>query len=849
MNVRSSFTALVFLLGAVAASAQQDSSTADRTLAPFFFVDTDDPSVDQLPLKSVAAEVHIAGVIADVTIEQVYRNEGTRPLEAIYIFPASTRAAVYGMVMHTGDREIIAEIRDREEARREYEEARERGQTASLLEQERPNVFKMNVANILPGDSIAVRLSYTELLVPTEKQYEFVLPTVVGPRYSPEAVNEILGPDGGERIPHLHEGEDPNMISLMSMLNSSLPHLHEGEDPNYTYAIEMTLAAGLPIQEYNCPTHEVIVEKDTSDELRLTLDPAGGFGGNRDFILRYQLAGQQVESGLLLYEGEEENFFLLMAQPPARPKLSQIPPREYIFLVDVSGSMDGFPLTVSKSLMKNLLGQLRPEDRFNIVLFAGRAAVLSDRSLPTTQENLDQAWALVDGQQGAGRTELLIGLNRAFGLPLAGEGYARIVAVLTDGFVDFEAAAFKLVRERLGQASLFAFGIGSSVNRFAIEGLARAGQGEPFVVLKEGQALDEAARFQTYISTPVLTQVEAGFEGFDAYEVEPAFIPDMLADRPIIVFGKWRGAATGTVLLGGRTGDQAYGAQFDVSTVQAKPTNKALRYLWARHRIDQLSDDEQANYSDALRPQITQLGLNYNLLTKYTSFVAIDRRIRNEDGSETVSVPLPLPEGVEDSAVGNPPLAFDLSDLFGLFGTEEESTSEDDPFGTTAIEGEFEMATWLDRSFYRQDALWIDTSFRLGMPIVEVGFGAPGPDALAPFVGLGLDMLVVLEGQAYRLHAETALPFLQQNAPNPFNGSTVISFQIPASMAGPTRLTIYNLTGQIVHVLTDGHLAAGAHVLAWDGRDESGQEAASGVYIYRLEGTSFAITRRMMLLR
>ena len=802
MNMHFSFTALVFLLGTVAVSAQQDLPAADRTLAPFFFVDTDDPSVDQLPLKSVAAQVHVAGVIADVTIEQVYRNEGTRPLEAIYIFPASTRAAVYGMVMHIGDREIIAEIREREQARREYEEARELGQTASLLEQERPNVFKMNVANILPGDSIAVRLSYTELLVPTEKQYEFVLPTVVGPRYSPEAVNEILGSGGGERI----------------------PHLHEGEDPNYTYTIEMTLAAGLPIQAYDCPTHEVIVEKDTPDELRLTLDPAGGFGGNRDFILRYQLAGQQVESGLLLYEGEKENFFLLMAQPPARPELSQIPPREYIFLVDVSGSMDGFPLTVSKSLMKNLLGQLRPEDRFNIVLFAGRAAVLSDRSLPATQENLDQAWALVDGQQGAGGTELLIGLNRAFGLPLAGEGYARIVAVLTDGFIDFEAAAFKLVRERLNQASLFAFGIGSSVNRFAIEGLARAGQGEPFVVLEGGQAPDEAARFQTYISTPILTQVEAGFEEFDAYEVEPAFIPDMLADRPIIVFGKWRGAAAGTVLLGGRTGDQAYGAQFDVSTVRAKPTNRALRYLWARHRIDQLSYDEQLSYSDDLRPQITQLGLDYNLLTKYTSFVAIDRRIRNEDGLETVSVPLPLPEGVEDSAVG-------------------------DGFGTTAVEDEFEMATWLGRFFYRQDALWVDTAFQLGMPIVEVGFGAPGPDALAPFVGLGLDMVVVLEGQAYRLHAEAARPAMQQNMPNPFNASTVIPFQIPANMAGPVRLVIYNLTGQIVRVLTDGHLAAGVHVLAWDGRDRNGQEAASGVYIYRLEGTSFAITRRMMLLR
>lgn len=803
MNVLYSFTALVFLLGTVAASAQQAPSAADKTLAPFFFVDTDDPSVDQLPLKSVAAQVHIAGVIADVTIEQVYRNEGTRPLEAVYLFPASTRAAVYGMVMHTGDREITAEIREREQARREYEEAREQGQTASLLEQERPNVFRMNVANILPGDSIAVRLSYTELLVPMEKQYEFVLPTVVGPRYSPEAVNEILTPGGADRI----------------------PYLHEGEDPNYTYAIEMSLAAGLSIQAYDCPSHAVIVEQDAPDELRLTLDPADGFGGNRDFILRYQLAGQQVESGLLLYEGEEENFFLLMAQPPARPVPSQIPPREYIFVIDVSGSMRGFPLTVSKGLMRNLLGQLRPEDRFNIVLFAGAAAVLSEqRSLPATQEHIDQAWALIDGQQGGGGTELLSGLRSAFNLPLAGEGYARIVAVITDGFVGFEAAAFKLVRQRLGQASLFAFGIGSSVNRFLIEGLARAGQGEPFVLIEGGQAPDEAARFQTYISTPILTQVEAGFDGFDAYEVEPAFIPDMLADRPIVVFGKWRGAAAGTVLLGGRTGDQVYSTQFDVSAFQAKPTNRALRYLWARHRIDQLSDDEQASYSDNLRPQITQLGLDYNLLTKHTSFVAIDRHIRNEDGLETVSVPLPLPEGTEDSAVG-------------------------DSFVSTAVEDEFEMATWLGRSFYREDALWVDIAFQLGMNIVEVGSDALGPDALAPFVGLGLDMVVVVEGQAYRLRPEAARPFLQQNAPNPFNASTVISFQIPANMAGPTRLVIYNLAGQIVRVLTDGHLAAGAHVLAWDGTDESGQEAASGVYIYRLEGSSFVITRRMLLLR
>ena len=286
--------------------------------------------------------------------------------------------------------------------------------------------------------------------------------------------------------------------------------------------------------------------------------------------------------------------------------------------------------------------------------------------------------------------------------------------------------------------------------------------------------------------------------------------------------------------------------------------------MWARHRIDQLSDDVQAGSRDDLSPQITQLGLDYNLLTEYTSFVAIDRRIRNEDGLETVEVPLPLPQGTEDSAVGDSPGFVAVGDfVMELNQSMLPSVEMDEPvpvemdefemavgdsFGT-AVEDELEMATWLGRPFYREDALWVDIAFELSMNIVEVGSDAPVPAALAPFVGLGLDMVVVVEGQAYRLRAEAARPFLQQNAPNPFNASTVIPFQIPAGLAGPTRLVIYNLTGQIVRVLTDGHLAAGAHVLAWDGKDGSGEAAASGVYIYRLEGVSFAITRRMLLLR
>ncbi|HBA55343.1 MAG TPA: trypsin, partial [Syntrophorhabdus aromaticivorans] len=174
-----------------------------------FFVKSDDPDTDRLPLKSTSAEVNIAGVIADVKVAQVYKNEGKKPIEAIYIFPASTRAAVYGMKMTIGKRVIEAKINKREEARRQYEEARDQGKSASLLEQRRPNVFQMNVANIMPGDEIRVDLKYTELLVPTDKIYEFAYPTVVGPRYSNQSAETAPPSERWVQNPYLRQGKAP----------------------------------------------------------------------------------------------------------------------------------------------------------------------------------------------------------------------------------------------------------------------------------------------------------------------------------------------------------------------------------------------------------------------------------------------------------------------------------------------------------------------------------------------------------------------------------------------------------------------------------------------------------------
>jgi len=602
----------------------------DKTLSPYFFVKSEDPAVDPLPLKATRTAVQIAGVIAEVTVVQVYRNEGTRPIEAVYVFPASTRAAVYGMKMTVGERVIEAEIQKREEARKAYEEARQQGKTASLLEQHRPNVFQMNVANILPGDEIRTELRYTELLTRTDGVYEFVYPTVVGPRYSNE-------PESG---------------APPSEKWSQNPYLHQGEAPPYEFDIQVRLDAGMPIREMTCPSHGTQVRYEGPNRAQVSLGPAEKHGGNRDFILKYRLSGKEVEPGLLLYEGKEENFFLLLVEPPQAPPETMIPPRETVFIVDVSGSMHGFPLETAKGLLKDLLGGLRPRDVFNVLLFSGGSQLMAERSLPATPENLRNALELIGRQRGGGGTELLPALERAMKLP-AHEGMARTLVVVTDGFVRVEPEVFDLIRNSLGQANVFPFGIGSSVNRHLIEGMARIGMGEPFIVTKPEEAPRQAERFRRLISTPLLTRLDFKTDGFSADEVEPPRLPDVFAQRPVIVFGKWKGSPRGTISLHGTLGTQTYDRRLDVAAYKPSASNLALKYLWARSRITRLSDYNRLLASDRRTGEITDLGLRYSLLTSYTSFVAVDSEVRRKEGeSATVRQPLPLPEGVSDYAVG-----------------------------------------------------------------------------------------------------------------------------------------------------------------------------------------------------
>jgi len=616
---------LLWLGWSGAAAASRDT---DQTASPYFFVEGAS-SDEAFPLKSTKVAAVVSGVIANVTVKQTYENTGTSTLNVRYVFPASTRAAVHGMTMRVGDKTVVARIKEREQANKEFEAAKREGKTASKLDQERPNVFTMSLANVLPNDRVEVELAYTELLLPSAGVYQFVYPTVVGPRY--------VGGNTAHPSPN-------NGFTAMPILRS------DRKNPA-SFAIDVAISAGMPLSEVVSPSHAVTVTRERDSLARVALARTEADAGNRDFVLDYRLTGPAIGTGLLTFEDQKEKFFLLMVQPPKVIDVAAIPPREYIFVLDVSGSMNGFPLDTAKDVLRELIGHLRPTDSFNVVLFSGAFRLMTPASVPATGDNIRRALNTIDKERGGGGTELEGALQIAMKLPRQPH-VSRTVAIFTDGYIAEEPGAFKLVHDNLHDTNLFAFGIGSSVNRHLIEGLARAGQGEPFVVTDPSQAEATGARFRRMVETPVLTNIQVKAQDFDMFDVEPSVQADLFAERPILVFGKWRGKPSGQLVVTGRTATGDFRASVDVAEHAARAENAALPRLWARARIARLSDfNFETNVDEATR-QVTSLGLTYSLVTKHTSFLAVLEQVRNKGAAaKDVKQPVPLPQGVSELAV------------------------------------------------------------------------------------------------------------------------------------------------------------------------------------------------------
>jgi Ca-activated chloride channel family protein len=622
---------IAFLVSLSSVSAQRSFIEAGvKGESPYFELPPD-INIEHFPLLSTKADVTISGMMADVNITQSYVNRGEKAIEAIYVFPASTRAAVYDMEMKIADRTIKAVIQPKVKAREMYEEAKEEGKSASLLEQRRPNVFTMNVANVMPGDTIRVTLRYTEMLVPEELEYEFVLPTVVGPRY----------------ISEKHDTDNPVENAIYERTNV----------PSYDFDIAITMNTIIPMDKISSKSHKIDIQKINERQQIIKLAKGEEKSGNRDFILSYRPAGERIETGLLLHQGDKENYFMLVIQPPKRVVIEDVVPREFIFVVDVSGSMHGFPIEISKAAMEQLLRRMRPNDLFNVILFAAGTNLFSEKSIVATDKNLMDALTFLNKQHGHGGTEIMPALELALNMP-HNEGYSKSIVVMTDGLVGVDKKAVNYIRDNLNKANLYSFGIGSSINRFLIEAMALAGAGEPLVITAKEGAEKSAERFMKYIESPVMTDVSIEFDGFMTYDVEPIKPFDLTAERPIIVYGKYEGHPSGTIILRGKTAKQELHVKIPVDKFARMDQSNAIKYIYARNKLKLIEmydnfgkNHYNYNYNDnsklSFEDAITEIGMKYNLLTEHTSFVAIDSEIRNASGEyDTVNQPLPNPEGM-----------------------------------------------------------------------------------------------------------------------------------------------------------------------------------------------------------
>lgn len=596
---------------------------AQKKNGPYLALNTTDAHV---PLQASKTKVEISGTIAHVELVQTYQNKGTIPIEAEYVFPMSTQAAVHKMEMTIGDRTVHARIFEKQEAKKIYDQAVKEGKRAAKLDQDRPNVFTMKVGNIMPGDIVTIHIYYTELLVPLHGMYQFVAPGVVGPRFTGEQIS-------GETA--FHQGYTPQGIA-----------------DTFDFGLSVQINAGMIIQQIKSSSHAININYPDAKTAEVFLSKGNRNPANRDFILTYSLRGETINTGLLLYEHEDENFFAYLMEPPKTVKLEEIPSREYLFIVDVSGSMNGYPLEVSKALMRNLLCNLRPTDTFNVQLFASSSTIFSPTPVKAHHDSIESAIRFLSTGQGGGGTQLLSALKTAYQLPRTTTSSARSMVVITDGYISVEKEAFQLIQEHLDQANVFTFGIGSSVNRYLIEGMAKVSHSESFVATTREEATDVAKAFKTYIETPLLTQVVLEAEGFEIYDVTPAKIPDVFAARPVIVYGKYKGKPQGTLRIRGYQGKQLFTKEYKVGQGQLSKKNKALRYLWARKKIETLDDYGKLFYED-VKEEVLSLGLQYHLMTRYTSFVAVDIEQVNPDGSlKKRKQPLPMPQHVSNAAVG-----------------------------------------------------------------------------------------------------------------------------------------------------------------------------------------------------
>jgi len=593
------------------------------------------------PLKHTEVKAEISGFLSRVNVTQEFVNPFKEKIEAVYTFPLPQNAAVDDMTMTVGTRTVRGKILPREEAQAVYEAAKSNGQVASLLDQERPNIFTQSVANILAGEQIKITISYVETLKYEDGAYEFVFPMVVGPRYVPGTPS--VRKQGNGFAPDTDQVPDASRITPKMMRAG----LRSGHD----ISLDIQLDAGLLVDGLTSKSHEVDVERANGRSAHVRLKDSATIP-NKDFVLRYDVAGGSIQDALLTHRSDKGGFFTMILQPPDRVVVDDVTPKELVFVLDTSGSMSGFPIEKAKETMKLALDSLYPSDTFNLITFAGDTSILFPQPVPASPENLQKAQAFLSSRAGGGGTEMMTAIKAALE-PSDDQKHIRIVCFMTDGYVGNDMEIISEVQKHQN-ARVFAFGIGGSVNRFLLDKMADAGRGEVEYVALNDDGSAAAKRFHERVRNPLLTDISIDWNGLPVGDVYPERIPDLFSAKPLILSGRFTASANGTIRLKGRIAGNDFVREISVSFPETMASHDVLSSLWARRRIDDLmakdySGAQSGQMSAELKQTITQVGLEYRLMTQFTSFVAVEEMIVTDGGQpRRIEVPIESPAGVVD---------------------------------------------------------------------------------------------------------------------------------------------------------------------------------------------------------
>lgn len=594
----------------------------------------------ELPMLTSAYDIDIQGDLATVTLTQTFENPYPAAMSAEYLFPLNRKAAVYAMTMQVGDERVRAQIQEKKEAEQVFAAAEAEGKAAALLTQHRPNMFTQRVANLMPGLPVTVSLSYVQTVPRIDGAYELVVPLVVGPRYE------------GAQAPE----PEPQTETAAGWTLSPLPDYPQviGLDlPDHVaperVSLDLSLNSAVPVVSLTSATHALALT--AGDQALSARFEAGRVIDNRDLVLRYVLGGETLSSGILTHQDERGGFLSLMIEPPSAPDVADATPRELVFVLDTSGSMNGLPIAASKRFMAAALEGLRPGDFFRIISFANEAEQFSNRAIPATEANRKAGLAYVRQLQAAGGTEIDNAIRTAFSTAQPA-GALRLVVFLSDGYIGDEATVLRTIRQQIGKARIYAFGVGTSVNRYLLEGMAEEGRGFARYVDPTEDAGEVAEALAQDLRMPVLTDISVDWGDLAVTEASPARIPDLFAGRQLRLLARYQGGA-GKVRISGLSAGRQASLEVDVAPADQSPTAEAIPLIWARERI---ADHERAlamrgGDEAAHREAITKLGLSFGLQSRFTSFVAVSEQIVNTAGpAKHAAVALPQVAGVPPSA-------------------------------------------------------------------------------------------------------------------------------------------------------------------------------------------------------